>query len=102
IKKVGEDIERRHYNTAISSMMEFTNLVADNNFELSGEDLKIFSKLLAPFAPHLTEELYQSLSGREELPNKSDSIHLQNWPSYDESQLTDEVIQIVIQINGKV
>ncbi len=102
IKKVGEDFERRHYNTAIASMMEFTNLVADSKFELSQEDLKIFLQLLAPLAPHITEELFQRLSGRESLNTKSDSIHLQPWPSFQESQLTDDMIQIVIQVNGKV
>jgi leucyl-tRNA synthetase len=102
IKKVGEDIERRQYNTAIAAMMEFTNLVAEHNFELSREDAKTFLTLLAPFAPHVTEELYQSIEGRETIQEKSQSIHLQRWPSYDENQLLEDMIQIVIQVNGKV
>lgn len=102
IKKVGEDLDKRHYNTAIASMMEFTNLVLDRQNKLSTEDLQSFLKLLAPLAPHLTEELFQSLQGRSELKKAENSIHLQPWPTYEEQYLSEDMMQIVIQVNGKV
>ena len=102
IKKVGDDIESRHYNTSIARMMEFTNLVADVKFALSLEDLKTFIKLLAPFAPHMTEELWQQIHGRTALEKVSDSVHVASWPVYEEKFLQAEMMQIVIQVNGKV
>jgi leucyl-tRNA synthetase len=94
IKKVSEDVEEMHFNTAISSMMILaTEMEKAENIDL--EDYKKFLKILAPFAPHVTEEIYFNLG------NKT-SIHLSDWPKVDESLLKDEEIKIVIQINGKV
>lgn len=62
IKKVGEDIERRRYNTAISAMMVFVNIVADDGGVMGYNDLRYFLQILAPFAPFMTEELYQQMS----------------------------------------
>jgi len=69
VKKVTEDIERRHYNTAIAAMMEFTNLVDDKGGALGKEELGTFLKLLAPFAPYLAEELWQKI--RAEVANEN-------------------------------
>ncbi len=95
VKKVTEDLEKRRYNTAIAAMMEFTNLVADKGGKLSGEDLATFLKLLAPLAPFLTEELWERSGGKF-------SIHQQLWPSFDASMLTEDTVQIIVQVNGKL
>lgn len=95
IKRVGDDIEKRHYNTAIAAMMEFTNLVADSGGALSKELLQKFLLILAPFAPHLTEELWSKAGGKF-------SIHHQPWPAYDPAFLVDDRVTIVVQVNGKL
>ena len=95
IKKVTEDIESFKFNTAISALM-----VMANEFEaektISKEDYLNFLILLAPFAPHITEELYQLISP------SANSIHLENWPSYQAKYLFDEMASIVVQVNGKL
>ena len=106
IKKVGEDIEIMHFNTAISSMMIFAGEVEKNNFQLSTSNFKLFLKILAPFAPHVAEELWDtlnitltpSLSRRE----REKSIHLSIWPKYDENLIKDDEVKIAVQVNGKV
>lgn len=103
IKKVTEDVEERfNFNTAISSIMELTNalyLYKEGAEEVNGglltEALEKLLLLLAPFAPHITEELWSRLG-------RSESIHLQDWPDYDEAALQVEEITIVIQVNGRV
>lgn len=93
IKKVGEDIEKLHYNTAISELMKLLNSLEVNSF--SGEDLKTFLKLLAPFAPHLAEEIW-----REVLGNKT-SIHQETWPKYDPKLIEESRVDLVVQVGGK-
>lgn len=94
IKKVTEDIKEFKFNTAISSLMIFLN--AANEQENIGKNIsKIFLQLLAPFAPHMTEELWYELG-------ETSSIHLATWPVADESLLTDDTVTIGVQINGKV
>ena len=105
IKKVGEDIETRfNFNTAISSIMELVNAVytykdkvpaAEYNKAVLKEALENLALLLAPFAPHIAEELWQSLG-------RSGTVHHQPWPQYDEEALVEEEVVIVVQINGKV
>ncbi len=94
IKKIGEDIESMSFNTAVSQMM-----ILVNEFEklekINQKDYETFLKILAPFAPHVTEELWSELS-------HTDSIHRQKWPTFDESKLKDENVRIIIQVNGKV
>ncbi|MBI2404840.1 class I tRNA ligase family protein [Candidatus Gottesmanbacteria bacterium] len=125
VKKVTEDIEKRRYNTAIAAMMEFTNEVSHlrggGKGHLGGvsgvlgkEELATFIKLLAPFAPHLTEELYQRImnydlriTNQNQENRKSyfvnrNSIHVQPWPEYDPSEMSEEFVQMVVQINGKL
>lgn len=91
-KKVSTDIESLKFNTAVAAMMQFIN---ENGAKLTAENYKTFLLLLSPFAPHLTEELWEKLGGKK-------SIHLQNWPSYSSKNIQGETAEIIIQINGKV
>jgi leucyl-tRNA synthetase len=93
IKKVTEDIVDFKLNTAISAMM-----IALNSFEETGlqkAQYEIFIKLLAPFAPHITEEIWSMLGN-------STSIHLSDWPTYDPSKLLSDKVTISVQVNGKL
>lgn len=102
IKKVGLDIEKRLYNTAIAAMMEFTNLVSDEG-GIAITDLKEFVKILAPFAPYLSEEIWAQIHGRTSKEFKKEhSVHVQSWPIYDEGLIREESVQIVVQVNGKL
>lgn len=94
VKKVTEDYEDLHFNTAISQLMIFLNHAKDAEiFPLAYA--KGFVQLLAPIAPHLMEELWQKL-GME------GSISYHSWPEFDETRIVDENIEIVVQINGKI
>ena len=94
IKKIGEDISNLHYNTAVSELMKLLNEF--ENLQPTTYNLQAFLKLLAPFAPHLAEEIWVDV-----LKNKK-SIHLEAWPDYDEKLLVDTTLRIPVQINGKV
>lgn len=98
IKKVTEDISSLRYNTAIASLMEWYNYLNQElrvkNQELSKQEKEAYLKLLAPFAPHLTEEIWSEM-GNE------DSIHLSTWPEYDENKISNSKVTIVVQVNGK-
>ena len=94
IKKVTGDIEHMRFNTAISTLMIFVNDL-EKKEKISKEEYETLLKLLAPFAPHMAEELWHSLG-------HSDSIHSQSWPGYDETKLVSEVVTIVVQVNGRV
>ncbi|MCR8969222.1 leucine--tRNA ligase [Facklamia sp. 7083-14-GEN3] len=94
VKKVTEDFEQLHFNTAISQLMIFLN-EAKTADVLPKKYAEGFVQLLAPIAPHLMEELWQKLGHSESLSEAS-------WPQYDESLIKDDVVEIVIQINGKV
>ncbi len=105
IKKVTEDVGGRfNFNTAISAVMEFVNALyhykerveeKDYNAPLLKEAIEALIILLAPFVPHITEELWRAI-GRE------GSVHQQRWPNYDASALVRDEAEIVVQINGKV
>ena len=94
MKKVSEDIREMKFNTAVSTMMIFVNEVSKQEF-ISQIAYEKFLKILAPFAPHVTEEIYFNLGNKK-------SIHLSDWPKYNEKLIKEEKIKIVIQINGKV
>lgn len=96
IKKVTDDIEALQYNTAISALMIFLNEF-ESHEEFVEEYFKIFLKLLAPFAPHISEELWFEFND-----DVKKSIHLESWPEYDEKYLIDDTYILVIQINGKL
>jgi hypothetical protein len=100
VKKVTEDVRDRFmFNTAISSIMELVNaFYAFQDKELSPalarETATMLLRMLAPFAPHITEELWARLF--------TGSVHAEKWPAYDASALTQDEIEVVLQINGKV
>lgn len=95
VKKVTEDFENMHFNTAISQMMIFVN-EANKAASLPFDYMKGFVKLLAPVAPHLSEELWQRLTQSQE------GISYEAWPEYDESLLVEDTVEVVFQVNGKV
>ncbi|MCQ2484165.1 MAG: leucine--tRNA ligase [Clostridia bacterium] len=94
IKKVTEDIENMKFNTAIASMMTLINTISDNG-KINKAELKTFVSLLNPFAPHVTEEIWEAQGFGRMLANGE-------WPEYDDAKCVDEQIEIVAQINGKV
>ena len=94
IKKVTDEIRSLKLNTAVSALMIWVNEL-DKQEKVSKEEYEILLKLLAPFAPHMTEELWHEL-GHE------GSIHTEPWPKYDESKLATETVTIIVQVNGKV
>jgi len=93
IKKVTEDIEQFSFNTAISQMMIFINKVSNYN-NISRESFNKFLIILFPFAPHITEEIYDSLN--------STSILNTTWPKYDKNFIIDKNIKFVVYVNGKM
>lgn len=105
IKKVAEDIENLKFNTAIAAMMEFINDWQVSPSHANREIAKRFLLVLAPFAPHITEELYQKLK-TQNLNVKANirfsSIHQQPWPKYDLRLVKEEQVVIVVQVNGKL
>jgi len=94
IKKLGQDLEEFKFNTAVSSLMILANAFEKED-KISSLRYSLFLILLAPFAPHIAEEIWSSLG------NKG-SIHEQSWPKYDKNLAKDETINLVIQVNGKV
>ncbi len=95
IKKVDDDIARRSYNTIVSGLMILFNAVTEQKI-VERSVLETFLLLLAPLAPHMTEELWREKLGHQ------DSIHLQSWPTYDPALLRADKIALPVQINGKV
>ncbi len=98
IKKITEDIENLHYNTAISALMVLLNNFEEQGEEVGREDIKIFLKLLAPFAPYITEELWQNLNKSK----KFSSLHKEKWPIYNSRLIKEDIFELVVQVNGKV
>jgi len=101
IKKVTKDVSDVRFNTAIASMMEFAKYagLVKSKGEISANQWNIvintLTKVLAPFAPFLAEEMWEKLGNHE-------SVHAQAWPLYDEKLVKDDIITIVIQVNGKL
>ncbi len=97
IQGVTKDISEFGYNTAIAKLMEWYNYlnqeVRVNNQELSKEEVRVYLRLLAPFAPHMTEEIWSGIG--------EGSIHLSNWPEFDQKHLISSSTVIPVQINGK-
>ena len=94
IKKVTEDIDNLKANTAIAAMMSLLNAIADTGAVTKGE-LRTLTLLLNPFAPHMTEELWEQMGF-------GGTVTDQQWPAYDEAKCKDETVEIVVQLNGKV
>ncbi|KGF87547.1 Leucyl-tRNA synthetase [Prochlorococcus marinus str. EQPAC1] len=99
IKEISNDIKNNQFNTAISELMKFYNSISSNlnyvNKDLRRESLMKFCILLAPFAPHISDEIWH-------LIGNSKSVHLEKWPVFDEDALKENSFELVIQINGKV
>ncbi|MGF7436250.1 leucine--tRNA ligase [Lentilactobacillus senioris] len=94
VKIVSDDYEQLHFNVAISQMMVFVN-EAYKVDALPIEYMKGFVQLLSPIAPHIAEELWQLLGN-------NDTIAYSQWPTYDESKLVEDEVELVVQVNGKV
>ena len=94
VKKVTSDIEDMKFNTAIAALMTLLNRIGEVG-TLTADELKTFVKLLSPFAPHLSEEIWEKLGGKG-------FVSLAQWPSFDESLTVDSEIEIAVQISGKL
>ena len=94
IKKVSSDIEELKFNTAIAAMMTLVNEIYDVG-TLTRDELITLVKLLAPFAPHIAEEIYASLGG-------DGFVSVASWPVYDEAKTVDSTVEIALQVNGKL
>jgi len=114
IKKITEDLAQLKYNTSIACLMEWLNHLSRKD-QISIEEYKTFLMLLAPFAPHITEELWQLVQSSEsvvgskkkkstnyELITNNWSVHQHSWPKFDNKYLEEEQVSVVVQINGKV
>ncbi len=99
IKEISNDILNNQFNTAISELMKFynslSNSINDVNNNLKIDALKTFCILLAPFAPHIAEEIWHLIGFNK-------SVHLENWPSFNAEALKEDSYELVIQVNGKV
>ena len=94
IKKVTDDMSNFKYNTSIASIMELVNVISEKGADK--EVLKNLCLLLAPFAPHLTEEVWV------EILDEPFSVHKAAWPKYDDSKIVSDTLTIIVQVNGKV
>lgn len=93
IKKVSEDIESMRFNTAVSSLMLLVNAFEKETM-ITRADFEVLLKLLAPFAPHIAEELWSELGHKK-------SVHTESWPVFARSLLNESDVTIVVQVNGK-
>jgi len=104
IEKVGSDIERLALNTAIAAMIEFKNAAQaaersrDGGAALTADQIDRFMRILAPFAPHMAEEVWDRLG----LFARRGAVHAQAWPAFDPAMLVDDEVEIPVQIMGKV
>ena len=94
VKKVTEDYERMHFNTAISQLMVFVNEAYKVN-DLPVEYIEGFIKMISPIMPHMAEELWSQF-------HESDTITYQPWPTYDSSKIVEDEVEMIVQVNGKV
>ncbi len=94
VAKVGQDIEQIKFNTAVAALMEWVNHLSKKE-KVSKIEYETFLKLLSPFSPHITEEIWQKIGHK-------DSIHQQSWPESDSDYLQGSQITVVVQVNGKV
>ena len=95
IKKVGEDIETLKFNTAIAALMSLINDIYASG-SVTKEELKIFTALISPFAPHAAEEVWSEAKLGEGFASVT------KWPEYDESKCKDDTVEIAVQVNGKI
>jgi leucyl-tRNA synthetase len=93
IKKVGEDVEKFHFNTAVAALMEFVNNTQKTGMDAASK--KQATLLIAPLAPHLAEEIWEKLGQQFSIFNES-------WPTYDESLIVETLLTLPVQVNGKL
>ena len=94
IRKVGEDIPRLSYNTAIAAMMEYMNALRYNERQPHVREVEPLVQLVSPFAPHIAEELWERLGHTE-------SVFDAGWPRYDAALAAEDLIEMAVQVNGK-
>jgi leucyl-tRNA synthetase len=94
IRKVGEDIPKLSYNTAIAAMMEYVNIVRAHERVPHRAEIQPLVQLVAPFAPHVAEELWERLGHRE-------SVMDAGWPAFDPALVVEDTIEVAVQVNGK-
>jgi len=95
IKKVRGDYSKLSYNTVVAALMEFSNVWREEGEKLSKGDIEKFLILLAPLAPFISEELCEEIGGEG-------LIHQQEWPEFDEKLLAQRMVEIPVQVNGKL
>lgn len=95
INKVTNDINDFKFNTAVSSMMIFMGIIEKENFEISNDDFTEFLKIMAPFAPYTTDEIFNKFGNTK-------SIHISSWPKVKKLKERKEMVNIVMQVNGKL
>jgi leucyl-tRNA synthetase len=106
LKRVTHDVENFEFNTAVAALMEYVNFLHDCrmqdgrpavSMDLWTQGVETLTRLISPIAPFLAEEVWQEILG-----HKDQSVHQLPWPAYDESQITEEFVTVVVQVNGKV
>ena len=102
IKKVTEDLENFRYNTVVSCLMIFANKLAENPENMTLGNFKILLVLLSPFAPYLSEELWQRYIIKNPEFKVQNSVHSQRWPKYDQKLIKEKIISLIVQVNGRV
>ena len=95
IRKVSEDIPRLSYNTAVAAMMEYINVVRKGERTPHRDEVLPLIALIAPFAPHIAEELWEQTGG-------SGSVFDSAWPGFDPALAKEDTIELVVQVNGKL
>ncbi len=95
IKKVTEDIDEMKFNTAIAALMALINVIAEKGGNVTRDELKTILLLVSPFAPHLSEEIWEQM-------NFGGTINDQKWPQFDQAKCVDNEVEIVVQVNGKI
>ena len=96
VKKVGEDYSRFKYNTAIAAIMKYVNFLSSQK-DVSLKALRLLILIMAPLTPYLAEELWSLSNG-----SMNQSVHLQKWPEYDKELVKEDLVTIVVQVNGKI
>jgi leucyl-tRNA synthetase len=103
IRKVTDDIATLDYNTAIAAMMEYLNAVRTGGRRVQRAEVEPLVVLVAPFAPHIAEELWRRLGHQEPLfPRQTADGNPRRWPEYDPDRATADTVEFVVQVNGKL
>src|SRR6266702_701384 len=95
IRKVGEDISRLSYNTAVAAMMEYMNVLRKGERTPHRDEVRPLITLVSPFAPHIAEELWEQTGG-------TGSVFDGAWPAFDPALAAEDTIELVVQVNGRV